>query len=425
MEPLRLKIPWKCAWVLSQKKRYKLLHGGRGSAKSWSVARYLVIKAAFGNYRILCTREMQNSIRDSVYKLLVDQIHNLKLENYFAIQKDGIYGRFGSEFLFKGLKHNISGIRSTEGIDICWIEEAEMVSDDSWMLLIPTVRKEDSEILITWNPETDGSATDFRFCKNLPPETAWAEVNFEDNPWFPEVLKKEMEYDKRIDFEKYEHVWLGKYKKYADALIFKGKILVEAFETPSGMQLYYGCDFGFSNDPSVLVRMFIKDNKLFIDYEAYGVGVEITDLHQFFASVPDTNRWRITADSQRPDTISFLSQQHLAKNGTDYPGYDIIGAEKGKGSVEDGIQFLRGFEQIVIHPRCRGAIDNFSNYKWKQDRLTQEILPIPVDSSNHVPDACRYALERYIKSKTSVFDLSYADIEKSTLGEFLRTGGRG
>lgn len=400
-------IPMRCSWVLSQKARYKILRGGRGSAKSWSVARYLVIKAAFGGYRILCTREMQNSIRDSVYRLLTDQIHILKLDFYFEILRDGIRGRFGSEFLFKGLRHNISEIKSTEGIDICWCEEAEKISEDSWTYLIPTVRKEDSEILITYNPEEENCPTDLRFGKNIPPDCAWAEVNYNHNPWFPEVLRKEMEYDKRIDFEKYEHVWLGKYKKYADALIFKGKIRIEAFETPNDVQLFFGSDFGFSNDPTVLVRMFIQNGSLFIDYEAYGVGVELTDLHQFFASVPGSDKWQITADSQRPDTISFLSQFFQGSDGTAYPGYDIIGAEKGKGSVEDGIEFLRGFEQIIIHPRCRGAIDNFTNYKWKQDKITEASLPIPASGSDHVPDACRYALERYIKSQTSVFDINY------------------
>ena len=421
LEPLRLKIPWKCAWVLSQlNKQYKILRGGRGSAKSWSVARYLIIKAAFGNERILCAREMQNSIRDSVYKLLVDQIHELKLDDYFIIQKDGIYGRFGSEFFFKGLKHNISGIRSTEGITKCWVEEAELVSDDSWMLLIPTLfRREDCELLVTYNPETDKSATDLRFCKNIPPNSAWAEVNFEDNEWLPQGLKDLQEYDKRVDYEKWEHVWQGKYKKYADALIFKGKVRVESFETPNDVQFYYGSDFGYSVDPSVLVRMFIKDYKLYIDKEAYGVGVEISQLHKFFATVPGSNCWRTVADSARPDTISFLSQYFKDKDGTEYPGYDIIGAEKGKGSVEDGIEFLRSFEAIIIHPDCRGSVDNFSNYKWKQDPLTKAILPIPEKGSDHVPDACRYALERYIKGKISIFDINYKQIAASPLSDFL------
>jgi phage terminase large subunit len=367
---------------------------------------------------------MQNSIRDSVLKLLSDQIYALKLEQYFIIQKDGIYGRFGSEFIFKGLKHNIAGIRSTEGIDIAWCEEAELVSDDSWMLLIPTLfRKPDCELLISYNPETDGSATDLRFCKNVPPSCAWAEVNFEDNPFFPEGLKELQEYDKRIDPEKWEHVWHGKYKKYSEALIFKGKIKIEPFESPTeDVQFYYGADFGFSQDPSVLVRMFIRDRNLYVDKEAYGVGVEITDLHQFFSSVPGTDKWRIIADSQRPDTISFLSQHFKAPNSVDYPGFTIQGAEKGKGSVEDGISFLRGFESIIIHPDCKGSASDFSNYRWKTDKLTGEILPVPQPGSDHSPDAVRYALEPFIKNHVSVFELDYRSIAKSPLGQMLGMG---
>jgi phage terminase large subunit len=135
--------------------------------------------------------------------------------------------------------------------------------------------------------------------------------------------------------------------------------------------------------------MFIKDTKLFIDYEFYAVGIEITELERAFDTVPESRTWTIRADSERPDTISYMRQR----------GFNIVGAEKGKGSVEDGIQFLRSFEQIVIHPRCRGAIDNFLNYRWKQDRITQEVLPIPADGSDHVPDSARYALEPYIKAK--------------------------
>ena len=416
-----IEMPSKCVDVLYSTSRYKVLRGGRGSAKSWSIARYLVIKAAFGKLRILCTREMQNSIRDSVLKLLSDQIYDLKLEKYFIIQKDGIYGKYGSEFLFKGLKHNIAGIRSTEGIDICWVEEGECVSDESWMLLIPTLfRRPNCELLLSYNPETDGSATDLRFCKNIPPNCSWAEVNFEDNPFFPEGLKELQEYDKRVDPDKWEHVWHGKYKAYSDALIFKGKIRIEPFETPTeDVRFYYGSDFGFSNDPSCLVRCFIQGPNLYIDREAYGIGIEITDLHQFFSTVEGSDRWKITADSQRPDTISFLSQYFKAKNGVDYPGFDIQGAEKGPGSVEDGIQFLRGFENIIIHPDCKGSASDFSNYRWKTDRLTNEILPVPQSGSDHAPDAVRYALEVYIKGKMSVYDINYKKLAKGSLGDLL------
>lgn len=407
---LNVQLPVKCAWVLSKKCRYKLLYGGRGSAKSWSVARYLVSLAAFRPVRVLCAREMQNSIKESVHRLLADQIAYLELSENYDVLKDSIRSKCGSEFVFKGLRHNISEVKSLEGIDICWVEEAEKVSDDSWKTLIPTIRNEESEIIVTWNPEEDGSATDKRFVKNFPPSAARAFLNYPDNPWFPEVLRKEMEYNKRVDFELYEHIWLGKYKKYSDALIFKGKVRVEEFDTPERVRFYFGADFGFSNDPTVLARMFVHERKLYIDHEVYGVGIEITDLHRFFSAVPESRKWKIVADSQRPDTISHLSRSYTDKDGTVYPGFNIVGAEKGKGSVEDGIEFLRSFEAIVIHPRCRGCSGNFLNYRWKRDRVTEDILPIPADGSDHGPDAARYALEGYIKKKTSIFDVDYGKV---------------
>ena len=397
----QIEFPEKAIPVLFGTARYKVLRGGRGGAKSWSIARYLLIKAMFEKLRILCTRELQASMRDSVHKLLIDQINTLDMHKFFEVQKDSINGIYGSQFLFKGLHHNIAEIKSTEGIDICWVEEAEKVSEDSWTTLIPTIRREGSEILISFNPEDENSATYRRFVEEPPPDCLSMELTFEDNYWFPEVLRREMEYDKRVDFEKYEHVWLGKPKKYAEALIFRGKYRVEDFETPEDTRFYFGADFGFSNDPLAIVRCWIKDYKLYVDYEFYAVGIEINELERAFDTIPEIRKWKITADSQRPDTISFLNQK----------GFDIVGAEKGKGSLEDGIQFLRGFEEIIIHPRCRGAIDNLSNYKWKQDRITNEILPIPAAGSDHVPDSLRYALEPYIKQKVTIFDIQWENIK--------------
>jgi len=395
----QVELPDKVVPVLFGKARYKLLHGGRGGAKSWSCARYLALKAISGKHRILCTRETQNSIKDSVYRLLLDQIHELGLQDLFEVQRQSIRTTCGSEFIFKGLRFNIQEIKSLEGVDICWVEEAEKVSEDSWTILIPTIRRENSEIIISFNPEEE-SATYNRFIKNPPPDILAKEINFYDNPWFPEVLRREMEYDKRVDFEKYEHVWLGKLKKYAHTLIFRDKYRVEEFETPEDARFYFGVDFGFSNDPLAVTRCWIRDCKLYVDREFYGVGIEINELERALDKVPEIRKWNIIADSGRPDTISFLTQK----------GFNIVAAEKGKGSVEDGIAFLRGFEEIVIHPRCRGAIDNFGNYKWKTDRITNEILPIPADGSDHVPDSLRYALEPYIKRKVNIFDIDYSKI---------------
>lgn len=332
---------------------------------------------------------MQNSIKDSVHKLLCDRIDALGLTDFFNITRETIKTVNGSEFIFKGLRHNISEIKSTEGIDICWVEEAEKVINASWDILIPTIRKENSEIWVSFNPEDEKSATYQKFVVHTPPESAIALLNYWDNRMFPDVLRREMEYCKRVDYEKYQHVWEGQVKRYGDVLIFSKKIIVEPFETPENVELYFGADWGFSVDPTVLGRMFILDNTLYIDYEFYGVGVEINELEAAFDTVPESRDWLIVADSERPDTISHMVNR----------GFNIAGAKKGKGSVADGIEFLRGFDKIVIHPRCKGAVDNFTNYKWKQDRITQEILPIPADGSDHWPDSARYALERFVKTK--------------------------
>ena len=396
----------KCRRVLgAPAARYRVLYGGRGGQKSWAVADYLIACSLATKIRILCTRETQMSIRDSVYRLLCDRISAMGLSNYFYIQKEGIVSVNGSEFLFKGLRMNINEIKSTEGIDKCWIEEANKVSEDSWTTLIPTIRKENSEIIVTFNPELETDPAYRRFVPHVdkmgivhtpPPGTVVEETTYADNKYFPEVLRQEMEWCKQVDPDAYEHIWLGKLKGYNDALIFKGKISIEEFEYPEdGMQYYYGADFGFATDAMWMGRHFIKDKCLYISDEVYGVGIEIDEMPALWKTVPGATTNTIRADSARPDTISYLNRN----------GYHIVGAEKGPGSVEDGIVYLRSFQKIIIHPRCAGARSNYENYRWKQDRVTQAILPIPLDKNNHAPDGTRYALEPLIKNKVSMFDI--------------------
>lgn len=383
-------MPDKAQAVISPKSRYKVLEGGRGSGKSYSFADALVSRAAFTPLRILCTRETQKSIKDSVHKLLSDRIYALELQNCFTIQRDLITSKVGSQIIFKGLRHNIAEIKSTEGIDICWVEEAEAVSDESWTVLIPTIRKDGSELWISFNQENEKSSTRQRFVVNPPPDCISAHMTFRDNDMFPNVLRNEMEYDRQVDPDKYQHVWEGELKKYHDALIFNN-VVVEDFETLACVQFHYGCDWGFSNDPLVLVRGFILEDDLYLDHEFYAVGVELREHLAAFETVPGSDIGRIRADNSRPETISYMKRQ----------GFDILGAKKGPGSIEDGITFLRSFKRIVIHERCTGAIDDFRNYRWKQDAQTQEILSIPVDKSNHVPDAVRYMLEPMIRKRRS------------------------
>ncbi len=399
-EPIIIEVVPSIKKVLYADARYKVLYGGRGSTKSWAIADYIIAKCASGRFRVLCTREIQGSIKDSVYRLLCDRIYHYKLQALFVIQRDTISSIFGSEIIFKGLRQNISEVKSTEGINICWVEEAEKVSADSWDTLFPTIRQPNSEILVSFNPEDENSNTYTRFIEKDGKQVempgllkVW--VNWWDNPWFPDVLRKEMEWCRHNDQEKYEHVWGGRPKKYGQAVIFKNKLRVEDFAPADEQtQFYYGADWGFGSDPSCLVRMFIRDRTLYLDREFYGYGIEIDHLPQCFDQVPDARKWTIRGDSARPDTISYMCNH----------GFMVEGAEKAKGSVEDGIEFLKNFEAIVIHPSCTGSIGDFSNYRWKVDRITEQVLPIPVDKSNHACDAARYALEPYMKGEMTIFD---------------------
>lgn len=380
-----LKIPPKIKPLFKSDKRYNVVYGGRGGSKSWTIAHLLILKSIEKKIFVLATREIQNSIKDSVHKLLCDVIEKLELSFLFDIKKDEIVClRNGSKFIFKGLHHNIQEIKSTEGIDHCWIEEAHSISQESLDILIPTVRKENSQFWIIFNPDSEDNPVYKEFIKNTRPDSLVIKINYYDNPFFPEVLRKEMEYDKEFNFDKYQHIWEGNIKHLSDACIFKNKFSVMNFNTHENVEFYYGADWGFSNDPTAIVRCYPKDRVLYIDYEAGGVGIELDEIDQLFDSIPGARDNIITGDSSRPDTISYLRRK----------GFDIRSSIKGKNSIEDGIEFLRSFEKIVIHERCRNTAYEFKSYCYKKDKNTDEILPIIIDANNHWIDSLRYATER-------------------------------
>lgn len=208
---INVELPTALHPIFSSPARYRVAYGGRGSAKSWGFGRMAVVRAYEKPRRILCARELQNSIKDSVHRLLADQINELGLPG-FQIGESFIRHVNGSEFIFKGLRTNASEIKSMEGIDICWVEEAQKVTEDSWNVLIPTIRAPGSEIWVTFNPEEKKDATSQRFIENPPPDALIAKVNWNQNPWFPEELRREKDYLKRVDPESYLHVWEGEYK---------------------------------------------------------------------------------------------------------------------------------------------------------------------------------------------------------------------
>lgn len=385
MPPVAIKIakPFK---LLFSPSRYKVFYGGRGGAKSWAFAQALVLLAMQKPLRVLCARELQVSIADSVHKLLADQIEALGLSARFEVTRQSIRSVNGSEFIFKGLRHNATEIKSLEGVDICWCEEAQVVSKESWDLLIPTIRKQGSEIWISFNPGRPDDETYKRFVLEPPDDAVVVKVGWQDNPWFPDTLRREMEYCRRISPDDFRHIWEGEPSVLTEAQVFKGRYVIEPFETPPDTRFFHGADWGFANDPTALVRCFIRDNCLYVDREAYGIGVELDETPQLFDSIETARKWAIKADSARPETISFMKKR----------GFNIAPAKKWSGSVEDGLAVLKSFEKIIVHPRCKHTADEFSLYSYKVDKNNGDILPVLVDKFNHCIDAIRYALDGYI-----------------------------
>lgn len=207
---VRLEFPtW--AQLLFAPKRFKVFYGGRGGGKSWAVARALLIQAAQSPLRVLCTREVQKSIKDSVHRLLSDQVAAMGLGDFYEVLETEIRGKNGSVFLFAGLlQHTIDSIKSFEGVDRVWVEEAHSVSKKSWDVLVPTIRREGSEIWATFNPQLDTDEVFARFVKQERPDCLAVKVNYSENPWFPAVLEAERLHAKATKKEaEYRHIWEG------------------------------------------------------------------------------------------------------------------------------------------------------------------------------------------------------------------------
>jgi phage terminase large subunit len=449
-----------------QPMRYKGAHGGRGSGKSHAFAKLAIQKCITRpSTRIVCVREVQNSLEQSVKRLLEDTLTEFGLgeSDGFRVLNSHIETPGDGIMIFQGMQnHTNDSIKSLEGYDVAWVEEAQSISERSLQLLRPTIRKETcrwcwcnserdadatcpsvlspdgkhlfdpSEIWLSWNPRSPKDPVDVMMRgKNKYPESITIGTTYRDNPWFPNVLLKEMEWDRQTDPDKYAHVWLGGYEIHPDSRVFKN-VRVEEFVTPPNTQFQTGADWGFSIDPATLVRCFESlrnpatgelwpRKRLYIDRDLYQVGVEIDHLPSFFDGlvcgckinpaqaltpytmiVPPTckapaehgcmRRWPIVADSARPETISFLRRHGYTR---------IEAAKKGQNSVKEGVLFLQGYE-IIIHPRCMNAIDEFSTYSYVTEEvvdsvtglLTERPLPLFQDKKNHIIDPARYAVEQ-------------------------------
>ena len=331
----------------------------------------------------VCLREVQKSLEFSVKKLLENKIEAMNAGAYFEVQDKRILTKRGGHIIFEGLQnHTADSIKSLEGFDRAWVEEAQSLSQRSQDILRPTIRKEGSEMWFSWNPNFETDPVDALLRRSPPPGAVVVRANYTDNPYLPDVLRAEIDYDRKRDRDKFEHVWEGEYQRSSEARIFRNW-REEEFDTDPEWILRQGADWGFSVDPSVLVQCAIVGRTLYVIHEAYMVGCEIDFLPDLFRSVPDAERWPTIADSARPETISYMQRNGFGK---------MLAAVKGARSLEEGIEFLRSFD-IVVHPRCRHTIDELKAYSYKRDPLTDAILPVLDDKNNHVIDSLRYACE--------------------------------
>jgi phage terminase large subunit len=389
---LEIKTPeW--SLPLLEASRYKGAWGGRGSGKSHMFAEMMLEEHIINQSQSsVCVREIQKSLNQSVKRLLEMKIQEMNAGAYFEVQDAVIKSKKADgRIIFQGMQnHTADSIKSLEGYDRAWVEEAQSLSQTSLDLLRPTIRKPGSELWFTWNPRQASDPVDLLLRGPTPPKDATViRVNYADNPWFPTVLKDEMEYDKRRDPDKYQHVWRGEYLQNSQSRVFRNW-RIEDFDAPPDAIHRLGADWGFSVDPTTLVRCHIIGRTLYIDFEAYMVGCEIVNTPELFMQVPEAEKWPIVADSARPETIS-----HMRRNG--FP--KIMTAVKGPRSVEEGIEFLKNYT-IVVHPRCTHTIDELTLYSYKTDPLTGKILPVLEDKKNHVIDALRYACEAVRRANT-------------------------
>ena len=394
----KVKLPRKIRDVFAPPRgsvQYRALYGGRGSGKSFGAAKMAAIWGMVDPLRILCTRELQVSIKESFHAELKAAIASEPwLEAHYSVGVDYIKGANGTEFIFRGLRHNTASIKSLAKIDLTIVEEAEDVPEDSWLALEATVfRQLKSELWAIWNPRLDGSPVDNRFRKNPPANAIVAKVNYNDNPFFPAGLETLRQREQeRLDPSSYAHIWLGEYLTNSDAQIFGSKVHVQAFEPESQMSgPYYGGDFGFSQDPVAAVEVWLDGDDVYIRREAVKIGLELDDTAGFvLARIPgfakETSRW----DNSRPESISHLRRHGLPR---------ATACEKWPGSVEDGIAYLRSFKRIVVHPDCPAMQSEARLYSYKVDRLTGDVTSNIVDAHNHCWDAVRYALGPMIRQR--------------------------
>lgn len=368
-------------------KRLKIAYGGRSSSKSYTIALMLLILGTTKTLRILCAREYQNSLKESVYANLKEICADINGLGYFyEFKRDSVVGKNGTTFMFAGLQ-NPDSIKSMSGINYVWIEEGQSISERSWEILEPTIRpskamvknNEPCEIWVSMNPDSIDDVL-YKLISSGRDDMLTLYINYMDNPFNPEIMLKLAQQTKEENEDKYNHVWLGHPRSSSDSIIYAGRWEELDFEIDNYngvpqfkdeiIELRYGFDWGFSN-PSAVIECFVHDRCLYIHNEIYKRNMSAEDItaalkkHMKQAFNPSSLR---TGDSNNPGMISQLSKFREV-DGVEYEGIDITPAKKGDGSVKEGINFIKdGLKRIYVHPRCVNTIHELKTYSYKLDK---------------------------------------------------------
>jgi phage terminase large subunit len=413
--------------------RYKILYGGRGAARSWTVARKLLRRGHKQKIRILCTRELQKSIKESVHKLLTDQIKLMNLESVYDWNKTGIWSKNGTEFMFLGVRHNPSEIKSLEGIDICWIEEGENLTEESWDIIDPTIRKEGSEIWANYNTRFKFDHLHKIFVIDTPPPGSLViKASYDDNPWFPEVLRTQMENMKVADYEKYLHIWRGHLKILAQGAVYGSQIIqarkdgrIGVFPVTNGVVETFW-DLGKNNQTSIWFMQKVGNQYRFIDYYES----RLKEIPHYCKVLKGNAELTGPGDSEAcPITEAANSRRARYNYGTHHMPHDIkqdmLGMAKTRQAqfeeggvrpiqpvkqiknVEAGIEMARDiFPECYFHEEfCDRGIEALSNYRYKYKSDDDTYAPQPHhDWASNGSDAFRQFPQGYNDNANSAQD---------------------
>lgn len=390
-----IEIPIEFKRLFDKDWREAAVYGGRFSLKSHTVARYLLIRARKEKTRIVCFREFQNSITESSYLLLKELIKKYELNDFEITQSSIINKITGSDFLFKGLHLNEQNVKSTEGIDIGWVEEAQTVSKESLEVLTPTVRKEGSQIVYTYNRLLEDDPIHQRLVVEGRPDTLIINVNYDiaiKYGYMPDVILKEIEDDKKFRPLLYRHKWLGEPYSLERKIYSNWRIIDEVpFEARLERRWL---DFGYTNDPSAIGDIYYYNGGWILDEQLYQKGMSNKQLADFFKTL-DKPQTTIVADSAEPKSIDEIRSY----------GLNVVPCQKGKDSVKSGIQLVQD-QPISVTKRSLNIIKEQRNYLWMVDKNGKVLNEEDPACANHHMAGIRYALSTLgrLKQEVSYWD---------------------